>query len=169
MTDDGECRRTAHGVGVVSAAVHDGRGTKQLHHLAATGETTDGEAVPHRLCENRQVGRHAEARLGAAERDAKTGDHLVEDQQYVVLRAELAHAGEIAGRRGDHGGVAHDRLHDDRGDFWIALQPCAQEVEIVPGQDDLTAIGRLVLALTLGHGMGAASGPRRPSSGRTLT
>ena len=46
------------------------------------------EPAAHHLAEDREVGDHVEALLGAAARDPEARDHLVEDQQRVVLVAE---------------------------------------------------------------------------------
>ena len=48
---------------------------------------------------------------GAAE-SAEASDDLVEDQQDVVLVADLANALKIAHRRGEHAGTASHRLND---------------------------------------------------------
>ena len=60
------------------------------HDLLAAREDRDREAVGDRLAEGRQVGRDAEDRLRAAERLAKPGDHLVEDEGRPVAGAELS-------------------------------------------------------------------------------
>ena len=53
----------------------------------ATAVRADGQSAADDLAQAGQVGRDAEALLGAAARDAETGDDLVEDQQRAVARA----------------------------------------------------------------------------------
>jgi hypothetical protein len=63
-----------------------------LHDLAPGAEGRQRHAAADHLAEHRDVGREAGDELGvqalgAAQRDAKAGHHLVEDQQRAVLRA----------------------------------------------------------------------------------
>ena len=52
---------------------------------------------------------------------ADAGLHLVEDQQHVVLVAELADGAEELGTEVVVAALALDRLHDERGDVVLAL------------------------------------------------
>ena len=69
--------------------------------------------VVHPLGEDDHVGHHAEA-LGGERRAhaAEAGDHLVEDQEDPVLRAQFAQPLEIADRRHDHARRTLHRLDD---------------------------------------------------------
>ena len=81
----------------------------ELHDLALADERGAREAVRHRLAEGRQVGLDAVGRLRAAEVPAEAGDHLVEDEQRAVPRAQVAQALEEPRRRRDAAlGLEHD-------------------------------------------------------------
>src|SRR5215813_10457872 len=58
------------------------------------------------------------------------GDHLVEDEQNAVARADLPQALEIAFRRHQHTGRSRHRLDDYRRDRRRIMQ-CAQPFELV--------------------------------------
>ena len=53
---------------------------------------------------------------------AEPGDHLIEDQQDAVLVAQRAQALQIALRRDQHAGRTGDRLDDDGGNGFSAVQ-----------------------------------------------
>ena len=53
---------------------------------------------------------------------AETGDDLVEDQQYVVLGADLAQALQVTLRRDEHTGRSGHRLDDNRSDVGGIVQ-----------------------------------------------
>ncbi|MDR6354590.1 hypothetical protein Q3H58_001261 [Pseudomonas psychrotolerans] len=69
----------------------------------------------------------------------KAGDDLVEDQQDVVLGADLAQALQIAHRRHDHPGRTGHGLDDDRGDVGGVVQ--LDQLEQLVGQLDAAGLG----------------------------
>ena len=84
-----------------------------------------GRPPPITLPKRGEIGRDAEARLRAAERDAEAGDHLVEDQQRAVAIAQRAQPAQEALGRKHQTHVPGDRLDDDRGDLAAALRRTA--------------------------------------------
>jgi hypothetical protein len=79
-------------------------------------------------------GRDAEAVGGERRAEAaEAGDHLVEDQQDVVLVADRPQALQIALRRDQHAGRAGHRLDDHRGDVGGVVQ----------GDDPLQVVGQV--------------------------
>src|SRR5205823_1360979 len=74
------------------------------------------------LAEAEDVGLHAkmlEAPHSSGEPDA--GLHFIEDQQHVVFITELPHSPEELGAEMVVAALSLDRLHDERGDFVLAL------------------------------------------------
>jgi hypothetical protein len=74
-------------------------------------------AAVHALGEADEVGRD----VPAVDREpfaaaAEAGHHLVGDEHDAVLVAEVAHPGQVAGRRHEDAVGAHHRFQDDRGD-----------------------------------------------------
>ncbi len=141
-------RRAGHGVGGVGVAVgkfehvlgaalcHEGVVDLLARHAAAQRLG----AVGHLLGEVQDVRRHAE-HLGArpAAAAAEAGDDLVEDQQDVVLRADLAQALQVASRRDHHTGRAGERLHDHGGDVARVVQ--GDHVQQLVGQGPAVGVG----------------------------
>ena len=80
-------------------------------------------AVGDALGRRHQIGRDAEI-IGGERRaePAEAGDDFVEDQEDAVLVAQLAQPLQIALRRRQHAGRAGDRLDDDGGDGFGAMQ-----------------------------------------------
>ena len=67
---------------------------QQRHDIAAAGDGRDRHAVRHGLGKQAQVGPHPEVLLGASERAAESGPHLIEDQQRTVAIADRPQLGE---------------------------------------------------------------------------
>ena len=170
QVERGQCRRAGHRVRRVGVAVrelelvvgsagrHEGLVQILAHHHAAERL----HAVADLLGEIEQVGLHAEglgAGPGAAA--AEAGDHLVEDQQDVVLGADLAQALQIAHGRHHHAARAGEGLDDDGGDVAGVVQ--ADQVEQFVGQRvvarrhaaDEAAAGRLGVRQVVGLDAGA--------------
>ena len=108
-----------------------------------THERAHRKAAADALAERHRVRRHAvvlpgEPVAGAAD----AGLDLVEDQERAVLAAELAQAGEVAGRRDVDAALALHRLDDERGRR--AVDRGARGVEIAERHDGLVAQQRLV-------------------------
>ena len=88
-----------------------------LHDGALAAKAADRHAAADDLAERRQVRSHAVVGLGAAEGDAETGHHFVEDQHHAIRVTQGAQAFEEAWCRGNAVHVAGDRLDDDAGDL----------------------------------------------------
>ena len=87
------------------------------HDVAPAAEGRRRHAAADHLAETREVRRDAVDLLRAAERDAETAHHFVENQHRAVLGAQ-APQGLQEFRRGAHEvHVARDRLDDHRGDL----------------------------------------------------
>ena len=89
-----------------------------LEHAEDVGVREHGgdriEAAAERLADQRDVGLDALVLLGEQlPGAAEAGLDLVEDQRDVVVGAELADPGEVAGRRDDDAGLALDRLDEE--------------------------------------------------------
>jgi hypothetical protein len=150
--------RAGQGVGAVGVAVEqlDG-GVGAVHHRLVDplrGRHRPGRdgGVGQALGHADHVRRHPEplGREGRAH-PAEAGDHLVEDQQDVVLVADRPQALQIALGRDQHAGRAGHRLDDHRGDV----------AGVVQGDDAFQRVGQLgpVLRLALaeqvaGHAVG---------------
>src|SRR5205823_15133297 len=79
-----------------------------------------------------QIGQHMEALLRAAKRDAKTADHLVEDQDRAVLARDLAQVLKKTGVGRDDAHVARDWLDDHGRDLaWTCLEGVAYGRQVV--------------------------------------
>jgi len=90
--------------GVVDRVVH-----VTLRNDGTTGHRRVGET----LCAGDHVRRHVElARGKCIAETTKASDDLVEDEQDVVLGADLADALQVALRRRQHTGTARYRLND---------------------------------------------------------
>src|SRR5439155_700350 len=88
----------------------------------STSSAADEAANLRLLAEAEDVGLHAkmlEAPHSSGEPDA--GLHFIEDQQHVVFVAELPHGPEELGAEMVVAALSLDRLHDERGDFVLAL------------------------------------------------
>ncbi len=70
--------------------------------------------MPDDLAQDGQVGVHTEIFLCAAERQAESGDDLVEDKQRIVAIADLAQEMIETWRDRVSAPFAAGRLHDDR-------------------------------------------------------
>ena len=89
-------------------------------------------AAAEALCHHLQVGRDALLlpgmhRAGAAH----AAHHLVEDQQRAVAVADLPHALEIAGQRGDAAGGGADHRFGDEGDDGVGAEPLELGLQFV--------------------------------------
>ena len=71
--------------------MHHSPGLDPFHHLAPAHHRGEREAGRERLGEHRQVRSHPEEALRPLEADAKSGDHLVEDEHDTMLRGDRAH------------------------------------------------------------------------------
>ena len=71
-----------------------------VHHQRGSADRAHRHATADDLAEGGEVRRHPETGLRAAERDPEPGHHLVEDQDGVVLVAEVAQSLQeaLAGR-----------------------------------------------------------------------
>ncbi|MNZ73094.1 hypothetical protein D3C78_914950 [compost metagenome] len=85
-------------------------------------------------------------RAGVATHAAEGGDHFVEDQQDVVLVADLAQTLQVALRRHQHAGGTGHRLDDHGGDVRGVMQ--FDQLEQLVGQLDAAGLGH---ALGEGH------------------
>ena len=106
----------------------------------APNAAAHGRAATHRLAPRRDVGEHPVPLLGAAERQAESGDHLVEDQQDLVLVADLPHPLEEAGLGRDHAAAREHGLADDGGELVaMVAHEALGPVKVVerPGDDQL--------------------------------
>ncbi len=97
--------------GVVDLAAHDHAAHRHHAVREPLGAGDDIRRDVELLCGERRS-RAAEAR-----------DHLVEDQQDAVLRAQLAQPLQVAFRRQQHAGRARDRLDDHGRDRRGVVQP----------------------------------------------
>ena len=116
----GQCDRGGHRVAAEGVAVgeHRALGQERLHQLVCREHRTErGVAGGQALRAGDHVGRVAVAlRAEHVAETAERADHLVADQQHVVLVTDLADACEVAGRRREAAaGVLH-RLEEHRGD-----------------------------------------------------
>ena len=106
--------------------VHRAHGRQLFHDGARPAKGRQRHAAADDLAQHGQVGLEAGdglrvQRLGRAGRDAKTGHHLVQNQQRAMLAAQFAaalHEGH-AGAHEVH--VAGDRLDDDAGQLGAVL------------------------------------------------
>ena len=129
--------RHARGVAGIHAAVEKLALGDEIHDRAGVAESGDRVSAAQRLGDHRDVGSDEVVFRGPAGRHAEPGDHLVEDQQHVVAQRGLADALQESGLRGNQPRVAHDRLHDHRGNLaGVALQAGFQRVEVVPGKQE---------------------------------
>ena len=67
---------------------------KQRHDIGATGDRANRDAAAQRLAVGRQVRLQCEVLLGAAVADAKTADHLVDDEKDAVSATKRLHLGQ---------------------------------------------------------------------------
>ena len=113
-----ELARSAPTSGAIDRLGDDGRGDRQIGRR-------------QRLRHGHDVGRDAE-RLAAEHvaGAAEAADHLVGDEQHVVLAQHLLDLREIARRRHDHAARAHHRLGDEGGDG-VGILALDQRVEVV--------------------------------------
>ena len=103
-------RRRAVTERLVDLVAHDGRADRRV-------------ARGHRLGAGDHVGHVAVGVAGEHVADAAEGaDHLVRDQQHVVLVADLAHPLEVAGRRREAAARVLHRLEEDGRDGLGALE-----------------------------------------------
>src|SRR5207244_4299555 len=89
-------------------------------------------ASPHHLSERGDVGPDAVKLLGAARRQSKPRDDLVQDQEGTVAVTEASKPLEEArpGRDGAH--VSHHRLGDGRGNFsWMLREYRLDRAQVV--------------------------------------
>ncbi|VTQ25430.1 Uncharacterised protein [Pseudomonas aeruginosa] len=133
------------GVGVAVAELHRVLGQRLVHEGVVDLAAGDHRAHRHGavgdlLGDVHQVRGDAEV-LGAAvgAQAAEGGDHLVEDQQDVVLVADLAQALQVADRRYQYAGGAGHRLDDHRGDVRGVVQ--FDQLEQLVGQLDAAGLG----------------------------
>ena len=86
-------------------------------------------AVGQGLRDAEDVRSHAE-RIGAESipSAAEARNHLIEDQQYVVRRANVAQARKVTAWRHEDAGGARERLDDDGGDVLRAVS-CDERLE----------------------------------------
>ncbi|MEZ5863684.1 MAG: hypothetical protein R3D25_06280 [Geminicoccaceae bacterium] len=138
------------------------RGGEALEEIATADDGGERMAVADGLAEGGEIGRHADERLVAAERMAKAGDDLVEDQKHAPPLAERLQALRIAGLERDAADIVHERLDQHGGD--VVVGGCERLLdggEVVEGQDG----GRR-------HGFGEGTrgervGPAEPACGLT--
>ena len=79
---------------------------------------------------------------------AEAADHLVDDEQDVVLLQDRLHAIEVGRRRHDHAAGAHHRLGEERGDrIGTLAQDQLLEVRGEPRGERLLALARLRAAV----------------------
>ena len=115
--------------------IHRPQGCELFHDLASAAERAERQAAADHLAERRQVRPDAVMRLGAAERDAKSGHHLIEYEQRAMARAVLAQRFEKARRRQNEVHVAGHRLDDHGGDLRsLARERRVERFEIVVAQ-----------------------------------
>ena len=86
------------------------------HEIATSAVGRDRESPADDFAERREIGGDAESLARAAERDAKSRHHLVEDEQRAVRVGERAQPGKKRRVRRDEPGVSDHRLDDDRRD-----------------------------------------------------
>src|ERR1700674_2775421 len=142
------------------------------HDVAAAGHHRQRHAVGDRLRETGEVGTHRETLLRAAQRQAETGPHLVEDQQRPDLVADPPQLGEEAVARlleghrleDDAGGLVVDRVHDRRqvvvaeGGGQLRHRP--RDAGVAVGDPDVPVVPAVVAAAE--HAIAAGEGARRP-------
>ena len=150
----GQSGGAGHGVGRVGVAVcelehvlrpaggHEGVVDFLLRDHRAQGLG----AVGHLLGDVHDVGGDAESfRAGPGACAAESGDDLVEDQQDVVLRADVAQALQVAHRRNHHPGRTRERFHDHGRDVGGVVQ--RDQVEQPVGQRrTVRSVGRRLAA-----------------------
>jgi hypothetical protein len=148
----------------LTAAARRGEAVDQV---PAAGERSDRVAVRHRFAEHREVGRHADDRLVAAEVMAERGLPLIEHQERPVPRRELTHLlEECASRRRDRGAVEVRRKTNA-----ATSRPCPAKAVGAPGSpmsDVISGTGQLLRATprSLGGGLRRLRRRTRPSPPR---
>ncbi len=101
----------------------------------AAPKVVPSAAASEDLAHHGQVGQDAGELLGAARGDAEPGDDLVEDQQRVIARAEVAQELEEPRRGRDHAHIGRVGLGEDRRRLVLG-DGSADRLGIVPGDDD---------------------------------
>ena len=92
-----------------------------LHDVATAAEGADRHAAADDLAERGEIGPHAVELLSAAERDAKSGHDLVEDQHRAGAIAFAAQGFQETRSRRNAVHVAGNRLDDHAGDLLADL------------------------------------------------
>ncbi len=91
-------------------------GGETFQEVAPADDGRERMAVADRLAEGGEVRRDADDRLVAAERMAKAGDDLVEDQEHAPPLAERLQSLRIAGLERDAADIVHQGLDQHGGD-----------------------------------------------------
>ena len=132
----GQCRiGRSQGNRVAIEATAERHAVVHLHQdVGAPRDAAERRAAADRLPEGRQIRNNLVITLRAAEREAETRDHLVEDKKDAALHTEPAGLLEIARARENAAAVAQHRLHNDGSD--VAGRRCAvQHVDVIPLSD----------------------------------
>ena len=132
----------------------------QVHHVAAPAEHRDRVAAGDAFAHRRQIGDHSVIFLGAAQSEAKSGDHLVEDQRDPVPVGEIAESLEKTRRRGK--GALHGFDNDPSQLIGVCFDYFCGGFQIVPGADQDLLLDRARDARGVGHGAGEINGVARP-------
>ena len=130
---------------LVGVAVHEaaGTGVQRIDDPAVDQHAADrlvaaAETLRHHLQVRRDAflfpGMH---RAGAAH----AAHHLIEDQQRAVAVADLAHALEIAGQRGDAAGGGADDGFGDEGDDGVGAEQLEFRLQFVGQTIDVLLVG----------------------------
>src|SRR5690606_12985991 len=89
------------------------------HHIGAAAHGTTRHASSHNLGHGRHVWCHAESLLGTAWCPPEPGNNFIEDQQDVVIRAEVAHTLKELLDEGNGCPAAATWLHDHGGNITL--------------------------------------------------
>ena len=82
--------------------------------------------------------------------NAEPRNDLIEDQHNPLRAAQIPHTLQVPGIRKDHAGVAHDRLHEHRGNLpWMCRHQPFQGGQVIPPRHQYlrNRRGRLARAL----------------------
>ena len=77
---------------------------------------------------------------------AHAAHHLVEDQQRAVAVADLAHAAEVAGQRGDAAERGADHRLGDEGDDGVGAEALELRLQLVGEARDVLLVALVVAA-----------------------
>ena len=135
---------------------------EHVHDLRLASEPRKLEAAARDLPETRQVRPDVVVLLRAAVRDAKSREHLVEDQDDPHLTREPPQLLQVVVLRRDHAGAAQDGLDDQRPHVvLVLLEDLRGPFDVVVRVDHDRVADRLGHPASVRHGLVSVHLPQR--------